>query len=119
MFGQAWSSNLDVCLQIDSQTSLPGVREEDGRTTRYDAAGAGRYAPIIGSLLPHALTKEADGRFTRRWDDGFSETFDAKDRKTAGAGAYVMIRDVTCRLFGYHGLINDGQAFSLDHMFGF
>ncbi|MCW5773437.1 MAG: hypothetical protein KIT16_17480 [Rhodospirillaceae bacterium] len=37
---------------------------------------------------------------------------------TAGDGGYVIIRDTTCRLFGYHGLTN-GQAFSLDHMFGF
>ena len=48
-----------------------------------------------------------------------SETFDAADLKRAGAAAHVQIRDATCRLFGYHGLIRDGQAFSLDHMFGF
>lgn len=36
----------------------------------------------------------------------------------AGEGGYVIIRDTTCRLFGYHGLDN-GSAFSLDHMFGF
>ena len=54
-----------------------------------------------------------------------SETFDAAARAAAaepgaaGAG-YVLIRDVTCRLFGYHGVITrDGDAFSLDHMFGF
>lgn len=49
----------------------------------------------------------------------YSEMFDDAARKAAGSGAYVMIRDVTCRLFGYHGLINEGRAFSLDHMFGF
>jgi hypothetical protein len=49
----------------------------------------------------------------------YSEMFDAKTRQTAGNGAYVMIRDVTCRLFGYHGLINQEGAFSFDHMFGF
>ena len=49
----------------------------------------------------------------------YSEMFDAKTRLTAGSGAYVMIRDVTCRLFGYHGLINQEGAFSFDHMFGF
>jgi hypothetical protein len=36
----------------------------------------------------------------------------------AGIGAYVLIRDTTCRLFGYHLLERDG-AFALDHMFGF
>ena len=30
-----------------------------------------------------------------------------------------MIRDATCRLFGYHGLVGRNGAFSLDHMFGF
>ena len=37
----------------------------------------------------------------------------------AGTGGYVLIRDTTCRLFGYHGLMDDAGAFSLDHMFGF
>ena len=41
----------------------------------------------------------------------------------AGARGYVLIRDTTCRIFGYHGLMLDGEvcagAFSLDHMFGF
>jgi hypothetical protein len=45
--------------------------------------------------------------------------FDETVRARAGAGAYAVIRDPTCRLFGYHGLLGDGGAFSLDHMFGF
>jgi hypothetical protein len=34
-------------------------------------------------------------------------------------GAYAVVRDTTCRLFGYHGLIDGKGRFSLDHMFGF
>ena len=49
----------------------------------------------------------------------YRETFDEAARDAAGDGAYVMIRDTTCRLFGYHGLINGRHSFSLDHMFGF
>ncbi|HEV8679288.1 MAG TPA: hypothetical protein VGQ90_07920, partial [Stellaceae bacterium] len=45
--------------------------------------------------------------------------FDAATRARAGAGAYAIIRDPTCRLFGYHGLLGHDGAFSLDHMFGF
>jgi hypothetical protein len=45
--------------------------------------------------------------------------FDRETRARAGAGAYVVIRDATCRLFGYHGLVGEDGAFSLDHMFGF
>jgi hypothetical protein len=54
-----------------------------------------------------------------------SEMFDIDERTRAAepgpaGGGYVAIRDSTCRLFGYHGLIaSDGAAFSLDHMFGF
>ncbi len=45
--------------------------------------------------------------------------FDEATRTRAGSGAYAIIRDATCRLFGYHGLLGRGGAFSLDHMFGF
>jgi hypothetical protein len=45
--------------------------------------------------------------------------FDPSARKRAGPGAYAIIRDPTCRLFGYHGLLGRDGAFSLDHMFGF
>jgi hypothetical protein len=48
----------------------------------------------------------------------FNETFSAAERQAAGANCYVIVRDTTCRLFGYHGLVG-GRAFSLDHMFGF
>ncbi|MGE4480727.1 hypothetical protein [Acidocella sp.] len=39
--------------------------------------------------------------------------------KAAGETGYVLIRDTTCRLFGFHGLENEAGGFSLDHMFGF
>jgi hypothetical protein len=49
----------------------------------------------------------------------YSEMFEVAERRAAGEGAYVMIRDVTCRLFGYHGLVNEAGGFAFDHMFGF
>ncbi len=48
-----------------------------------------------------------------------SEMFEADEVEAAGETGYVLIRDVTCRLFGYHGLVNGDSAFSFDHMFGF
>ena len=47
-----------------------------------------------------------------------SEMFD-ESALSAAAGGYVVVRDTTCRLFGYHGLTGAGGRFSLDHMFGF
>ena len=45
--------------------------------------------------------------------------FAPDDLLAAGANGYVLIRDMTCRLFGYHGLMDAVGGFSLDHMFGF
>jgi hypothetical protein len=50
------------------------------------------------------------------WPD---EQFGPALLKQAGPRGYVLIRDTTCRLFGYHGLMDDQGGFSLDHMFGF
>jgi len=47
------------------------------------------------------------------------EAFGAAMLRQAGADGYVLVRDATCRLFGYHGLMDDAGGFSLDHMFGF
>ncbi len=49
----------------------------------------------------------------------YRETFDEGTRARAGEDAYIIVRDQTCRLFGYHGLLGAGGSFSLDHMFGF
>jgi hypothetical protein len=46
------------------------------------------------------------------------EMFSEAECSLAGAQCYVVVRDTTCRLFGYHGLAT-ADAFSLDHMFGF
>ncbi len=48
-----------------------------------------------------------------------ADFFSAADMRKAGPAGYVVIRDMTCRLFGYHGLMNGEKAFSFDHMFGF
>ena len=47
------------------------------------------------------------------------EIFGADLLEQAGPAGYVLIRDPSCRLFGYHGLMDEAGAFSLDHMFGF
>jgi len=48
-----------------------------------------------------------------------SEVFTERQRSAVGKAGYVMVKDDTCRLFGYQGLMRDQEAFSLDHMFGF
>jgi len=47
------------------------------------------------------------------------EIFSRAALEDAGENGYVLVRDATCRLFGYHGLDDGRGGFSLDHMFGF
>ncbi len=49
----------------------------------------------------------------------FSELYDPSTRAAAGPPPYILVRDTSCRLFGYHGCLAGGEAFSFDHMFGF
>jgi hypothetical protein len=48
-----------------------------------------------------------------------SQHFEREAVRCAGEGGYVLIRDSTCRLFGFHGLDDHAGKFSFDHMFGF
>ncbi len=54
---------------------------------------------------------------SRHWR--YSQMFDQATRSKAGDDSYVQIRDQTCRLFGFHGLVRKSGAFCLDHMFGY
>lgn len=77
------------------------------------------------SLLLYDQTGEiiAEERLTIRRSGSVTvwphRVFGAAALRHAGPTGYVLVRDATCRLFGYHGLTDDTGAFSLDHMFGF
>ncbi len=87
--------------------SAPWHAKSDTSLVLYDAAGqviAEERSPIAcsGSIMvwPH-------------------EVFGDAALRQAGRDGFVLVRDSTCRLFGYHGLMDDAGGFSLDHMFGF
>jgi hypothetical protein len=50
-------------------------------------------------------------------DELFGDLGDTLAR--AGEGGYVVVRDTTCRLFGFHTLLRPDGAFCFDHLFGF
>ncbi len=107
LFLRLGEGEYDTLCQLIYPASLPWRSTSATEIILHDSSGAeiARTAlaiPCSGSLLfrYHAL-------------------FDAATRTRAGAGAYAIIRDSSCRLFGYHGLLGQGGAFSLDHMFGF
>jgi hypothetical protein len=66
-------------------------------------------------IAEQSLAIACSGSATMRPD----AVFTVAQLNAAGAQGYVLIRDETCRLFGYHGLTDEAGGFSLDHMFGF
>jgi len=88
-------------------TSAPWHPHSATELLLHDAAGAViAEAPLVIAGSGSALV----------WPH---EVFGDAAMQTAGEGGYVLIRDRTCRLFGYHGLMDGAGGFSLDHMFGF
>jgi hypothetical protein len=106
LFLRLGHAGCETLCHLIYPASTPWHAQSTTDLVLHDAAGAElvkkRVAiPCNGSLL---------------WRAG--ETFGKDALARAGEGGYVIVRDTTCRLFGYHGLDN-GRAFSLDHMFGF
>jgi len=70
---------------------------------------------FTGQEVAHRQVRIACGGSSLTYID---KLFDAAELSEAGIDCHVVVRDTTCRLFGYHGLVGEA-AFSLDHMFGF
>jgi|HubBroStandDraft_6_1064221.scaffolds.fasta_scaffold25326_3 hypothetical protein len=107
LFLRLGDHEYDTLCHLIYPASLPWRKESATEIILRDGGGSeiGRKSlaiPCSGSLLVRYHT-----------------LFDKDVRAAAGPGAYAVIRDPTCRLFGYHGLIGRDGAFSLDHMFGY
>jgi hypothetical protein len=99
--------DCDTMCQLIYPASRPWNRQSATDIILYDPSG--------NEIARERLAIPCSG--SRLWQ--YRVLFGAAIRARAGAGAYVVIRDTTCRLFGYHGLVAADGAFSLDHMFGF
>jgi len=98
---------LDTICHLIYPASAPWLPQSDTTLTLMDG-----NAQAVAS---REVRIPCSGSFFWR----YRETFTEAERQAAGAGAWVQVRDPTCRLFGFHGLIDGERAFSLDHMFGF
>jgi hypothetical protein len=87
--------------------SGPWHARSDTRLVLHDGAGV--------ALAEEGIAIARSGSALVRPDLIFSRAL----IEAAGSAGYVLIRDRTCRLFGYHGLVDGRGGFSLDHMFGF
>ncbi len=97
----------DTLCHLIYPASLPWRAKSATDIILHDGAGA--------EIARKSLAIPCSG--SRLWR--YHALFEKNTREIAGPGAYAVIRDTTCRLFGYHGLIGRDGGFSLDHMFGF
>jgi hypothetical protein len=107
LFLRLGESGYDTLCHLIYPASRPWLPMSTTDIILYDGGGQ--------EVARTALAIPCSG--SRLWN--FHAVFDAPTRARAGIGAYVIVRDATCRLFGYHGLIGHDGRFSLDHMFGF
>jgi len=98
---------VDTLCHLIYPASTPWHATSDTALSLHDGAGA--------EIAEAQVAIPCSGSLCWR----YHEMFNAAVRARAGDNAYIVVRDATCRLFGYHGLLGAGGAFSLDHMFGF
>lgn len=101
-----WGGRQSFCVLIYPASAAWHARS----TTTLQLIG-----PDGGIIAEHALSIACSGSAVIEPHQLFSEAA----LRAAGETGYVLIRDVTCRLFGYHGVRDAQGGFSLDHMFGF
>jgi hypothetical protein len=87
--------------------SAPWHEKSETHLELFDSEGA--------LLATQSLTISCSGSAIIYPSTYFSET----ELTAAGEAGYVLIRDTTCRLFGFHGVDDKAGSFSFDHMFGF
>ena len=107
LFLRLGRSPCETICHLIYPASTPWRPSSSTQLILFDAAGK--------EVTTHALEIPCGGSL--RWR--VSEIFAAEDLARAGQSGYVIVRDGTCRLFGYHGLVNGETSFSFDHMFGF
>jgi hypothetical protein len=107
LFLRLGEPGYDTFCHLIYPASRPWLPASATTITLYDATGC--------EVARSHLAIPCSG--SRLWY--YRTSFDEATRTRAGTGAYILVRDTTCRLFGYHGLLGGAGSFSLDHMFGF
>lgn len=107
LFLRTGPAPLDAFCQLIYPVSHDWHAESSTTLTLFD--GAGQEIAARDLRIP----KGGSRVFTQR------SLFTPAECARAGDGAWILVRDTGCRLFGYHGLRHGEASFSLDHMFGF
>lgn len=107
LFLRLGQDGLDTMCHLIYPASTPWHEKSSTLLILHDAEGK----PVAEKAIEIAC---GGSRFWR-----LSEMFSKEERESMGGTGYVIVRDTTCRLFGFHGLVNGTKSFCLDHMFGF
>lgn len=107
LFLRLGHDGLDTLCHLIYPASTPWAAQSSTTIALHSRDGA--------EIATHPVAIPCSGSLLWR----ASEIFGRDALKKAGDGGYALIRDTTCRLFGYHGLVDGERGFSLDHMFGF
>jgi hypothetical protein len=107
LFLRLGQDGLDTICHLIYPASTPWHPKSATMLILHDAEGK----PVAEKEIEIAC---GGSRFWR-----LSEMFSKEERERMGGTGYVIIRDTTCRLFGFHGMTNGTTSFCLDHMFGF
>ena len=97
LFLRLGEGDYDTFCHLIYPASLPWHPTSATEIILYDREG--------GEIARAALAIPCSGSRLLR----YHALFDEATRARAGAGAYAVIRDPTCRLFGYHGLLGRGR----------
>ena len=111
LFLRLGNGGTDTMCHLVYPASLPWHPRSDTRLILHNSRGE----PVAEKQIEIAC---GGSRFWRYHEMFTEEERNLGQRSGNGLG-YVIIRDTTCRLFGFHGLINGDESFCLDHMFGF
>jgi hypothetical protein len=110
------STRLYLRLDVDDCESFGVILYPASARWRPQSETALELYSAAGTLLDRTQVRIAcSGSMTIRPRALFGDVL----LRRAGTGGYVLVRDATCRLFGFHGLETADGRFSFDHMFGF
>jgi hypothetical protein len=111
LFLRLGDGNKDTLCHLVYPASTPWHNKSDTRLILHNANGE--------AVAEHRIQINCGGSHFWRYHDVFTAEERTRVSVDGNDLGYVIIRDTTCRLFGFHGLINGDTSFCLDHMFGF
>ncbi len=101
----------DTLCHLVYPASIPWHKTSDTHLILHNAHGE--------PVAEHRIKINCGGSHFWRYHEVFSSEERALVCVDGNDTGYVIVRDTSCRLFGFHGLINGDTSFCLDHMFGF